>query len=81
MFFPKSAFRYRRFVLAEDNKGGSSLKRYAEKRYHKGVEKGDGDDAEGVRDHRHGCARFGVSAVCLGEYDRIQSKRSGVCEK
>lgn len=68
-------------MLAEDNKGGSALKRHAEERYHKGVEKGDRDDAERVRDHCHTCSGFGVAAEGFGEDDGVQSERGRGREK
>ena len=57
------------------------MKRHAEERYHKGVEKGDRDDAERVRDHCHTRACFGVAAEGLGEDDGIESERGCGREK
>ena len=57
------------------------MKRHAEERYHKCVEKGDRDDAERVRDHRHTRACFGVAAEGFGEDDGIEPKRGRGREK
>ena len=57
------------------------MKRHAEERYHKGVEKGDRDDAERVRYHRHTRAGLGVAAESLGEDDGVEPKRGCGREK
>ena len=48
------------------------MKRHPEQRHHKGVDQGDRDDAEGVRDHCHTRAGLGVAAKSLGEDDGVQ---------